>query len=312
MKRVLNLIGMIVLLCILLPAVSSGSTLGESYILFGLNEYGYAYSEDVSANGITPTYQYNGVPRSDEYGMTSAFHAEGKFYSKTSSLYGGFLFEYGGGIQTYNGSPMDSIQIVSNGNSYDTTQYFPSLINTKSNTFTRIGGFIGPYFNFGNCLLGLNAGLLYYNWYRGAGAYNESYTWVYLPIGAEFSFNLNERLTVGFDLQYRIMLSNSMQPSFDYETIVEGIPTAAPQLSDSTRDGFYLGIPIRLQINRQFGIEWKPWFELRPSGATANPGVLEQSGSTEMSIFEPDSKSYSIGLSISAMFGNFSSFDRAN
>jgi hypothetical protein len=309
MKRILNLIGVIGLLCVLSPVGSSGSTLGESYVLFGFDEYGYNYSEDVGS-GYAGNPFYIGIPRSDEYGTTSAFHAEGKYYSKTSGLYGGFLFEYGGGIQTYNGTPMDSFNISPTGDTLN--QLFPSLINTKSNTFTRIGGFIGPYFNFGNCLLGLNAGLLYYNWYRGAGAYNESYTWVYLPIGAEFSFNLNERLTMGFDLQYRIMLSNSMQPSFDYETIVKGIPTSAPQLSDSTRDGFYLGIPIRLQINRQFGIEWKPWFEFRPSGATANPGVLEQSGSTEMSIFEPDSKSYSIGLSISAMFGNFSSFDRAN
>ena len=240
----------------------------------------------------------------------SAFHAEGKFYSKTSGWYGGFLFEYGGGIQTYNGSPLDSFLITQAG---DTVPYFPSLINSKSNTFTRIGGFIGPYFNFGNGMLGLNAGVLYYNWYRGGGgSYNESYSWVYLPVGAELSFNLNDRVTMGLDLQYRIMVSGTMQPSYDNMTI-QGYPTSATsQFTLGTMDGLYFGIPVRIQIDRNFGIECKPWFELRPSGSS--PYVFVQSANSSFTNYydEPESKSYSIGMSISAMFGNFSSLDRTH
>jgi hypothetical protein len=299
MKRVLNLIGMMAMLCVLSPAGSSGSTLGESYILFGLNEYGYAYSED------DPPYpDETGTPKSDEYGLTSAFHAEGKFFSKTSVLYGGFLFEYGGGIQTYNGST-DSI------GGYDSIgnpiNIISPLVNLKSSTFTRIGGFIGPYFKFGDCLLGLNAGVLYYRWYRGLGdssLYSETYSWYYLPIGAELSYNLNDRMSVGLDLQYRIMLNGTMQASYDAVNLA-GYPTAVSQFSLGPMDGFYFGIPVRFQIDNHFGIECKPWFEWRPSGSSSPVVVQSADSSLQGGAQEPESSSYSIGISISAMFGNF-------
>jgi hypothetical protein len=315
MKYIVNLSGVVSLVLFLLPSAGSGSTLGQSYFLFGFNESSYDYSESAPPHTyeISPTYYYFTPPPSipdREYGATSAFHAEGKFYSHDRALpwYGGFLFEYGGGIQTYNGTALDSIQVGVPGPG-DTTQYFPPIVESKSNTFTRIGGFIGPYFKVGNTLVGLNAGLLYYNWYRGAGAYNESYSWVYLPVGAEVQWEMNDRLSVGLDMQYRIMLSGSMTATYDYATVLEGVPTAANNFTLGTRDGFYLGFPMQLQIDRWFGLEWKPWFELRPSGISGLTDVNPETGSGYL---EPNSYSYSIGVSISAMFGTFSSFDRTH
>jgi hypothetical protein len=108
---------------------------------------------------------------------------------------------------------------------------------------------------------------------------------------------------VGLDAQYRIMLSGSMQATYDYYSVILGEQTSADQFTLGTRNGFYLGIPIQLQIDRKFGIEWKPWFELRPSGISA-PVYDQSSGEGYL---EPSSTSYSIGISVSLMLGSFSS-----
>jgi hypothetical protein len=306
MKHIVRLFSALSLLIFIVPVGSSGSTLGENYILFGINEYDYNYSESAPPNSYsdtTSTHSYLNPPSilDREYGATAAFHLEGKVYSHDRSFpwYGGFQLEYGGGIQTYNGGPLDSVIINSAG---DTTQVFPQILDYKSNTFMRAGFFVGPFFRTGNCLIGLNAGLLYYNWYRGTGAYNESYTWLYLPLGAEIQWDLNGRLSAGLDLQYRIMLSGSMQATYDYQSVILGEPTTANQFTLGTRDGFYLGIPIQLQIDREFGLEWKPWFELRPSGLSGEVYTAGGGG-----YVEPNSTSYSIGMSVSVMFGTFSS-----
>jgi len=303
MKCVLKSISIAALLCALSATGSQGSTLGKSYLLFGLNEYGYAYAED---DGFDPPEI--GTPKSDEYGMTSAFHLEGKFFSHDPKTpwYGGFLYEYGGGIQTYNGSPLDSFEI--DPTSGDTIHLFPSLIDTKSNTFTRIGGFVGPFFDIGSSLVGLNAGLLYYRWYRGTGSESETYSWVYLPIGADISWKLDDQWSLGVDLQYRLMLSGSMQVGLD-DYIINGISASVPAITLGTRDGFYIGVPLQVQVTRQFGIEFKPWYEYRPSGMSGP--VVEQVGLNNTEIYEPSSNSYSIGMSISAMFGNFASYSQA-
>ncbi len=306
MKHIVRLVSVLSLLIFIVPVGSSGSTLGENYVLFGINEYGYNYSE--SSPGYKPsssTYYYSSPPPAildREYGATSAFHLEAKLYSHDRAFpwYGGFQLEYGGGIQTYNGGPLDSMQFGVPGPG-DTTQIIYPIVGPKSNTFLRMGGFVGPFFKVGECLVGLNAGILYYNWYRGVG-YDESYTWIYLPLGAELQWNLNGRLSAGLDVQYRIMLSGSMQATYDFQTVIENNPMSANQFTLGTKDGFYLGIPIQLQIDREFGLEWKPWFELRPSGIS---GVVYASDGGEY--LEPNSTSYSIGMSVSVMFGTFSS-----
>ena len=161
------------------PVTASSSILGKSYLSVGINEYYYHYSEDWSPQLIGQPY--TGTPQSIEYGSTTQIHIEGRYYlAPKTPYYGGFVFGYGSGTHNYLGS-------WSNDSGQDTVTFYP-LSFTKTNAFTTISAFVGPYFPYGNVLWALRGGLLYYYWNRGSnatipGSYSEDYSWLYLPIG---------------------------------------------------------------------------------------------------------------------------------
>ena len=275
------------------------SVLGRSFLSIGLNEYYYSYSEDWSQQYLTSVgipYYIGSTPHSNETGATTQLHIEGRGYLAQTSLYGGFLFNYGSGQHLYDGGIQSDTVLPPK----DTVPLYTAASFTKTNTFLTIGAFIGPYFARGSMLWSLHAGFLYYYWDRDLNGMTEDYSWLYLPLGGEVQFDLGDGMSIGLGAEYRVMLSGNMTigvPSADYVN-------AAPTLTLSPEEGFYAEAPFRFSFSPELFGELKPWFEYRPSGSS-NTGYLDyvyQGTDYAHNVTEPSSTSWSVGVVASLMF----------
>jgi hypothetical protein len=316
MKQPLGILLVVAAFSATLMAEDSSPMRGKSYLQAGFNGYSYNYSEiwDAKTLGLLGITSWTGTPKSNENGFTPTFHATGRLYSKISPFYGGFLFEIGGAKHTYDGGTQ----------SYDSVNQiavYEPLTATSHNSFTKLGAFAGPYFRISDYLLGIHAGILSYHWFRNASgtifspSTPETYNWYYLPVGIEAARGIGNKMSIGCNIEYRIMLSGTMKIDLSALALMTGYTIGSvPAVNLGAKNGFLLEIPFQMNLDQHFNLELKPWFELRPSGVS-NVDTMRlkdpyYGGEVKGPFLEPGSNSFSIGMTLSLNFGNFLSVDK--
>lgn len=245
-----------------------------------------------------------GPVKSDEDGYTAMFHFNAALYGSKVPLFGSVLFEGGKGTHTYDGAEQVGLDTI-NG---VVTMFYEPFETEKANRFFYIEGLFGPVFTDGKKLLGIHSGIEFHYWKRSLAGMREIYKWLYIPIGIETGFRLNERLSLGLHFVYRLMVYGGMDIDFGIMNIFYDI--SAPMVKLGNKHGFKAEIPLQIKVYRWIGIELKPWFEYRPFGrSNIDTITIESMDLVQKSPFlEPASDAYSGGLLFSVMLGKYDTF----
>jgi hypothetical protein len=266
-----------------------------------LNQYYYHYSElfDEKTLSMLGNHEIRGEPKSDEYGATTMMSLSGTLFSRGHPLYASAFFEMGGGTHTYNGATQET---VVEGN--DTIFIATPITVKKNNEFTAWGLFAGPYFFLNNLFYGLQTGIEYQYWKRKLFSMKEKYRWWYVPFIAQTEYQLTPAVSIGCNCTFRLMVSGTMEIDFGQESMMDYMEI--PVLSLGKRHGFTIELPLRTALTNIFGLEFKPWLELRPSGISNVDTMRLYDGIEERKapFLEPASESYSIGVSISLVISD--------
>jgi hypothetical protein len=268
-----------------------------------LNQYYYNYSErlDETTLSMLGSHEYQGTPKSDEYGPTTLLNIGVTLFSRSQRMFSNAFIEIGSGSHTYDGATQNTTIAGT-----DTVVIFEPITAKKSNEFINSGLFAGPCFTINNCFIGFLTGLEYHYWNRKLSPVKEKYRWLYLPLMAQTKYQLNSSTSIGCNLSFMLMLSGSMQIDFgSYESMMGEMDL--PLLKLGRKHGFSVELPAHIKMTQIFGMELKPWFEYRPSGISnidtmkINDGIEEQKGP----FLEPASESYSIGMYLSITLNSF-------
>ena len=127
------------------------------------------------------------------------------------------------------------------------------------------GVYGGPFFKTGDLLYGLQTGIEYRYWNRKLEPMKEKYRWLYVPVIAQAIFQVTNKVRIGCLCAYRYMVSGSMEIDFGTYGDMMG-EMDIPVLTLGKKHGFAVKLPLRTELTHIFGIEYTPWFELRPSG----------------------------------------------
>ena len=135
-------------------------------------------------------------------------------------------------------------------------------------------------------------GLGYRLWFRGHESddphgYDETYQWVYLPLGARAQWRKNERLSIGLDASARPIIFGRIAVS------IPGYPQFTGSLGRAV--GWRIEMPISLCISEQQAVELRPWYEFSKSGK----GNIYYQG--YLAGYEPDSTTRQSGATLSLL-----------
>jgi hypothetical protein len=263
--------------------------------------------------GRTP--EILGAPKSTEYGTEFGINAGGAFYSWRSRLFFRPRAELLIGISnTYDGSTQGEPVVGSPG---DTTGIqFSSITGNKNNFFISAGGDFGyaiPFFKFPFVLY---IGLDYLWWYRdltmtqgntyyfGASSNVETYSRVAVPTGILCVKPVSSVLAVGFDLRADWMFYGAMK-----NTVNTGSSDSTvyfPAVTLGNFPAFRMEFFAVKKINDGGAVKLSPYFLYYGFGKsnTAVSTITVSPGDAQpyKSFFEPDSKSFLVGCTVSLEF----------
>lgn len=273
-------------------------------LTIALDQHYYHYSEIFDEKTLSMLGQrvIRGEPKSDEYGYTALLDIGATVVGRSYPLYASAFFRTGGGKHTYDGATQETVIEGS-----DTILIADPYETKKNNEFTAYGIGAGPYFSRGRYLLGFQAGIEYHSWSRKLFPMKEIYKWFYVPLTVHATYRPSSNRTIGCRLSCKFMVSGAMQIDLGMLGDMMG-DVDAPVLALEKKVGLSIELPIQTGFAHLFGLEFRPWFGLRPSGISNVDTITISDGiDVQRSPFlEPASNSYSfgmcIGVAISDMF----------
>jgi len=205
--------------------------------------------------------------------------------TKPGSLYTRTFLEFSYGDVKYDG----------------TTQTGQPITDSSSNQFLfRVEANIGYTFGSGKLLLSPYTGLGYRYWKRGdsevvnsAAFVREDYEWMYIPVGLRAVYQLNPLLSIEPNAAVRFMFWGRMTAYLS--DIGYG---SDPTFDLGDKPGYYVEIPIRYQLGRNWSLSLTPWYEYSAIGQSDPVSV--QNGHLTYSFYEPPSRTHQYGFNIGA------------
>jgi len=160
---------------------------------------------------------------------------------------------------------------------------------------------IGYTFAWGNFSVSPFTGYGYRYWRRGDSKVinsvmyvREDYDWMYIPVGLRVVAPVGEKLTLEPNFGARFMLNGRMKlrlTDFGYDN--------DPRVDLGNRIGYFIDIPIRYYLSRNWSLSLTPWYEYNSIGESNwEPAVM--GGAIVGYISEPSSRTHQYGFNIGA------------
>lgn len=146
----------------------------------------------------------------------------------------------------------------------------------------------------------LYCGLGYRRWYRnvcsvsGGDGINETYSWLYVPVGLRHNHEFSTNLNCEIDLSARLMLAGDVNAT---NISING-QTYGVDMKFANKYGVGLRVPFQYKLNREFSLVVTPWADYSEIGSSnwyTIPG-------TNYQIMEPSSQTWQYGTDIGVRY----------
>lgn len=220
------------------PASREPAPLRNSSIQLGFTYSDFDYRED-----LTPP------KKSTESGRLKGGYAFYE-YSAPSHVYGKLFFGYSADDITYDGSTQGGTPLTF---SDSRQRIFKFEANMGYSIPLGEKTAVIPFLGYG-----------YHYWERGQSRitptfieYEENYHWHYIPLGLKLEHALTDRLKLGFTAQMNCMFDGKMEAL----TSRVGLTGNDGTFELGNRVGFYLELPVRIDLTKWLFINVSPWYQ---------------------------------------------------